>query len=187
VAGFLLAPISNVVLNEVTLRRMIPMAVFGALLATEGWRFISSRWRMGPVIAATLALVSLVHFRTYYRDYLVEYPLNSYRAWELNLGEALQRLAERHEQRGRNERPVIFVRNQFVNDYARLYLPQSDLIQTADQRKLSRGLPTTTDDAGLVLRQLFLDEQVSDACPTWRVSAIVREPHGSPSFVICER
>ena len=48
VAGFLLAPMSNVVLNEVTLRRMIPMAVFGALLATEGWRFISSRWRMGP-------------------------------------------------------------------------------------------------------------------------------------------
>ena len=187
VAGFLLAPISNAVLNEVTLRRMIPMAVFGALLATEGWRFISSRWRMGRVIAATLALVTLVHFRTYYRDYLVDYPLNSYRAWELNLGEALQRLAERHEQRGRNERPVLFVRNQFVNDYARLYLPQSDLIQTADQRKLSRGLPATADDAGLVLRQLFLDEEVKDACPSWYVSAIVREPHGSPSFVICER
>jgi hypothetical protein len=187
VAGFLLAPISNAVLNEVTLRRMIPMAVFGVLLATEGWRFISARWRQGQLIAVTLVIVTLVHFRLYYRDYLVEYPLNSYRAWELNLGEALQRLAERHEQRGQNERPVIFVRNQFVNDYARLYLPQSDLIQSADQRKLSRGLPATTDGARLVLRQLMLDEQVSDACPSWQVSAIVREPHGTPSFVICER
>jgi len=187
VAGFLLAPISNAVLNEVTLRRMIPMAVFGVLLATEGWRFISARWRQGQLIAVTLVIVTLVHFRLYYRDYLVEYPLNSYRAWELNLGEALQRLAERHEQRGQNERPVIFVRNQFVNDYARLYLPESDLIQQAEHRKPSQGLPETTDGARLVLRQLLLDEQVSDACPSWQVSAIVREPHGAPSFVICER
>jgi hypothetical protein len=82
---------------------------------------------------------------------------------------------------------VIFVRNQFVKDYARLYLPESDVIQSADYRKLSRGNPSTTGDSGLVLRQLFLDEQVSDACPSWHVSAIVREPHGSPSFVICER
>jgi len=175
------------VLNEVTLRRMIPMAVFGVLLATEGWRFISARWRQGQLIAVTLVIVTLVHFRLYYRDYLVEYPLNSYRAWELNLGEALQRLAERHEQRGQNDRPVIFVRNQFVNDYARLYLPESDLIQRADHRKPSQGLPETTDGARLVLRQLLLDEQVSDACPSWQVSAIVREPHGAPSFVICER
>ncbi len=187
VAGFLLAPLSNVFLNEVTLRRMIPIAVFGALLATEGWRFISARWRLGPIVAAALALVTIVHFNAYYRDYLVEYPLNSYRAWELNLGEALQRLAERREQRGQHERPVLFVRSQFVNDYARLYLPESDLIQRADHRKLSRGLPAAGDEARLVLRQLLVDEPVSDACPSWRVSAIVREPHGAPSFVICER
>jgi len=187
VAGFLLAPVSNVVLNEVTLRRMIPMAVFGVLLATEGWRFINARWRMGSVIAATLAMVTVVHFNSYYQDYLVNYPLNSYGAWELNIGEALQRLAERHEQRGGNERPLIFVRNQFLNDYARLYLPESDLIQRADHRWLSRGLPKTTENARLVLRQLLFDEDVSDACPSWRVSAIVREPHGAPSFVICER
>ena len=189
VAGFLFAPMSNVVLNEVTLRRMIPIAVFGALLATEGWRYMSARWRFGPLIAASLAVVTLVHFQSYYRDYLVDYPLNSYRAWELNLGEALQRLAERHEQRGQQELPVIFVRNRFVDDYARLYLPESDLIQRAEHRKPSRGLPAGTEDARLVLRQLLLDEheQVSDACPTWHVSAIVREPHGAPSFVICER
>ena len=36
VGGFLLAPASNVILNEVTLRRIIPMAMFGVLLATEG-------------------------------------------------------------------------------------------------------------------------------------------------------
>jgi hypothetical protein len=48
-------------------------------------------------------------------------------------------------------------------------------------------VPAKTDDARLVLRQLLLDEEVSDACPSWRVSAIVREPHGAPSFVICER
>jgi hypothetical protein len=82
---------------------------------------------------------------------------------------------------------VIFVRNQFLNDYARLYLPDSDLIQRADHRWLSHGLPKTTENARLVLRQLLLDEDVSDACPSWRVSAIVREPHGAPSFVICER
>jgi hypothetical protein len=188
VAGFLLAPISNVILNEVTLRRMIPIAVFGVLLATEGWRFISNRWRLGPLISAALAVVTLVHFNAYYRDYLVDYPRNSYRAWELNLGEALQRLAERDEIRGGKERPVLFVRNRFVDDYARLYLPEeSDLIRRAELRKPSRGVPANTDDARLVLRQLLLDEEVSDACPSWRVSAIVREPHGAPSFVICER
>jgi dolichyl-phosphate-mannose-protein mannosyltransferase len=189
VAGFLLAPISNVILNEVTLRRMIPIAVFGVLLATEGWRFISARWRLGPLIAASLALVTLVHFQLYYRDYLTDYPLNSYRAWELNLGEALQRLAERHEQRGRQDLPVIFVRNQFINDYARLYLPESDLIQRAEHRKPSRGLPARTEDARLILRQLLLDEreEVADACPSWHISAVVREPHGAPSFVVCER
>jgi hypothetical protein len=188
VAGFLLAPISNVILNEVTLRRMIPIAVFGALLATEGWRFIASRWRLGSLVAASLAVVTFVHFNAYYRDYLVDYPRNSYRAWELNLGEALQRLAERDEIRGGKERPVLFVRNRFVDDYARLYLPEeSNLIQRAELRKPSRGVPGKTEDARLVLRQLLLDEEVSDACPTWRVSAIVREPHGAPSFVICER
>jgi hypothetical protein len=188
VAGFLLAPISNVVLNEVTLRRMIPIAVFGVLLATEGWRFISARWRLGPLIAASLAMVTLVHFNSYYRDYLVDYPRNSYRAWELNLGEALQRLAERDEVRGGKERTVLFVRNRFVHDYARLYLPEeSDLIRRAELRKPSRGVPAKTEDARLVLRQLLLDEDVSEACPSWRVSAIVREPHGAPSFVVCER
>jgi 4-amino-4-deoxy-L-arabinose transferase-like glycosyltransferase len=188
VAGFLLAPVSNVVLNEVTLRRMIPIAVFGALLATEGWRYIAARWRLGPLIATSLAIVTLVHFNSYYRDYLVDYPRNSYRAWELNLGEALQRLAERDEIRGGKERPVLFVRNRYVDDYARLYLPEeSDLIRRAELRKPSRGVPAKTDDARLVLRQLLLDEEVSDACPSWRVSAIVREPHGAPSFVICER
>jgi hypothetical protein len=188
VAGFLLAPISNVVLNEVTLRRMIPIAVFGVLLAIEGWRFIATRWRLGPLLAASLAIVTFVHFNAYYRDYLVDYPLNSYRAWELNLGEALQRLAERDEIRGGKERPVLFVRNRFVDDYARLYLPEeSDLIRRAELRKPSRGVPAKTENARLVLRQLLLDEEVSDACPSWRVSAIVREPHGAPSFVICER
>jgi hypothetical protein len=188
VAGFLLAPISNVVLNEVTLRRMIPIAVFGVLLATEGWRFISTRWRQGPLVAVSLAIVTLVHFNSYYRDYLVDYPRNSYRAWELNLGEALQRLAERDEIRGGKERPALFVRNRYVDDYARLYLPEeSNLIQRAELRKLSRGVPAKTEDARLVLRQLLLDEEVSDACPSWQVSAIVREPHGAPSFVICER
>jgi hypothetical protein len=188
VGGFLLAPISNVVLNEVTLRRMIPIAVFGALLAVEGWRFITTRWRLGPLVAASLAMVTLVHFNAYYRDYLTDYPRNSFRAWELNLGEALQRLAERDEIRGGKERPVLFVRNRYVDDYARLYLPEeSDLIQRAELRKPTRGVPAKTEDARLVLRQLLLDEKVSDACPSWRVSAIVREPHGAPSFVVCER
>jgi hypothetical protein len=186
-AGFLLAPASNFVVNEVTLRRMIPIAVFGVLLAIEGWRFIWTRWRLGRGVAAGLAVVTLVHFVSYYRDYQVAYPLNSYKAWELNLGEALQRLAARAEERGLEAPPLILVRNQYVDDYARLYLPQSDVIQRARRRRPSTGRPVTDDDAQLVLRQVLIGEDVGSVCPSWRVVDVIREPAGDPSFVICER
>ena len=188
-AGFLLAPVSNFVLNEVTLRRMIPIAVFGVLLAIEGWRFIVRRWRFGRLIAVTLAFVTLAHFAWYYHDYVVDYPRNSYRAWELNIGEALRRLAERQQKRGGREHPLILVANRYLDDYARLYLGGSDLIEGAERRKPTQGSPKAVEGSRLVLRELLLDqhEQVSDACPAWRVSEIIREPHGDPSYVICEQ
>jgi hypothetical protein len=188
-AGFLLAPLSNVILNEVTLRRMIPIAVFGALLAIEGWRFIMGRPRFGLFFAGVLAAATLGHFAWYYNDYMVTYPLNSYRAWELNLGEALQRLAERQQARGGKEQPLILVKNQYARDYAHLYLGDSHVLDRAEFRTVTPGSPADSEPSRLVLRQLLLDERepVSEACPSWRVSEIIREPHGEPTFVVCER
>src|SRR5206468_1675974 len=105
-----------------TSRRMIAIVPFGVLLAIDGWLLIWRHWRFGAVVASAIVVATVGHFALYCRDYFIHYPGNSFTAFELNTGEAFQRLAERDMAAGRFKVAAVIADNPFMPDYASLYL-----------------------------------------------------------------
>jgi hypothetical protein len=191
-AGFFLSAIPSFVLNEAVARRMITILPFATLLGIDGFREMWRRRPQGTIVAIAVTIAMAVHFLVFYRDYRTQYPLNSFMAWELNLGDAFRQLAEQDQARGQRDAALVTMDNPYASDYARLYLRKygnSGLERRTTFQLLSAGsVPSGASEAALWLRQLFPGESPESVCTgVWRLAGVVREVVGNPSFVICTR
>lgn len=193
ICGFFLAAVPSFVTNEVSARRMIAILPFGVLLTLRGFTIIVRRWRHGSAIAMLIVAASCLHFAVYVRDYLVDYPLRSYQAWELNLKGAIQSLAERDAALGRRARVLVVVENTYIREYLRLYARQfgdASLAERARYAQLTdRADVETVSSNDLLLRQILPGESGRSLCGSngFTRDHEIREPVGNPSFVVCER
>ena len=186
-AGFLLAPIVVLIEPIVTTRRTLPFVAFGALLATSGWKTAIGHSRASRVAAIILVVLAMSHFTWFYVDYLTDYRERS-SAWrEYNLRGALEELLMQDAHRGRADRIYLSIENPFVQDYVQFYTlkhSRGDLRERIEYRE-----PRATDPPrALVVRQVVQESALRAACAApirLNLLATIREPDGTPSFILC--
>jgi hypothetical protein len=186
-AGFLLAPIVVLIEPIVTTRRTLPFVVFGALLATSGWKTAIEHSRASRVAAIIVVALAMSHFTWFYVDYLTDYRERS-SAWrEYNLRGALEELLTQDAHRGRADRIYLSIENPFIQDYVQFYTlkhSRGDLRERIEYRE-----PRATDPPrALVVRQVVQESALRAACAApiqLNLLATIREPDGTPSFILC--